>query len=847
VKSRQTLCAALVAAAAIGNSTAIADTLTFEAGREFEIDLGPLASRTQGKPISPSSSGPPYRVTGTDSNTNTLYEYFTDNPYFNTGRPAWQNEGTVYLAGGGSYSVATNQTYTDFAGVERTGIVRMQQGSNCGPHPNTHPVTGNPSYCAVFGPEIWTAPFSATAGQALSVDYAASDNSDDYEVYGYLVAVDCSDPQDLNTCDYGGGQGENATDPTTTHTVFLYGRGDRLNWSPASGEVPADGVYRFRFTNGSYDGTGGKALGNFFYVDPNSLVVATAQKITFAQPDDRIRDPDDTDQTPFYGDFTVEPTVLSGATIVLTSDTPANCTVSDANADGVWDVDIDDAGNGQDVCTLVATAAAGTYGGVDYAAATPVSRSFLVLDTPIAPSNTSAPAIITGGTVESRTTITFDEGAWTNGGATVTATTYQWVEVDLGDSSETDIPGATGEFYCIDDALVGSGLKVIVTKTNAVGATSSESSPTSAVVQGSGACDVESPSVTLTPTLLANNTIRVDVLFSEPVTRLEVSDFELDGPAAPISFTGSGSTYSVIFPADSGITNVRLPAAVAIDASGNDNTASNTVTIGDLDQDGIPDTVEGTVDTDGDGIPDSQDTDSDGDGIPDSEETAGDTDNDGTPNYLDDDSDGDGVSDADEGSGDLDGDGTPDSQDDDVDGDGIADASDDFPFADTSVSALSGSNTVRLLSRPASQSSSCSIDEDAFDPDASFPDTTEYVPYGRAVSFRFAGCAIGETITVSVDFGETLPAGSQIHKVDEATWSAPLVDVTLEGRVFSYTLTDGGDRDADGVANGVIVDPVTASLPRGNGGPTAIPTVPAMLLWLMSVLVAFAGAVRLRR
>jgi hypothetical protein len=146
------------------------------------------------------------------------------------------------------------------------------------------------------------------------------------------------------------------------------------------------------------------------------------------------------------------------------------------------------------------------------------------------------------------------------------------------------------------------------------------------------------------------------------------------------------------------------------------------------------------------------------------------------------------------------------------------------------------------LSHPPAQ-----VDEDAFDPDASFPDTTEYVPYGRAVSFRFAGCAIGETITVSVDFGETLPAGSQIHKVDEATWSAPLVDVTLEGRVFSYTLTDGGDRDADGVANGVIVDPVTASLPRGNGGPTAIPTVPAMLLWLMSVLVAFAGAVRLRR
>ncbi len=64
-------------------------------------------------------------------------------------------------------------------------------------------------------------------------------------------------------------------------------------------------------------------------------------------------------------------------------------------------------------------------------------------------------------------------------------------------------------------------------------------------------------------------------------------------------------------------------------------------TIGDMDGDGIPDDVEGCVntvparDTDGDGIPDCKDLDSDNDGIPDSVEGTGDWDGDGIPNYID--------------------------------------------------------------------------------------------------------------------------------------------------------------------------------------------------------------------
>ena len=68
---------------------------------------------------------------------------------------------------------------------------------------------------------------------------------------------------------------------------------------------------------------------------------------------------------------------------------------------------------------------------------------------------------------------------------------------------------------------------------------------------------------------------------------------------------------------------------------------------GDGDHDGIPDGVEGVIDTDGDGLPDAYDQDSDGDDLPDSQEGDGvptrDTDGDGVPDYRDPDSDNDGV------------------------------------------------------------------------------------------------------------------------------------------------------------------------------------------------------------
>ncbi|MEQ1503259.1 MAG: MopE-related protein [Myxococcota bacterium] len=94
---------------------------------------------------------------------------------------------------------------------------------------------------------------------------------------------------------------------------------------------------------------------------------------------------------------------------------------------------------------------------------------------------------------------------------------------------------------------------------------------------------------------------------------------------------------------------------------------SNTVEAGqgsdpytdDTDHDGVPDGLE-LQDSDGDGTMDFADPDDDGDGVPTADEGAYDPDGDGIPNYLDPDSDGDGIDDRVEGAADDDCDGVPD-------------------------------------------------------------------------------------------------------------------------------------------------------------------------------------------
>jgi len=110
----------------------------------------------------------------------------------------------------------------------------------------------------------------------------------------------------------------------------------------------------------------------------------------------------------------------------------------------------------------------------------------------------------------------------------------------------------------------------------------------------------------------------------------------------------------------------------ATDDNPDNNTISKTILVlGDMDGDGITDSVD--TDRDGDGVNNEDDA------FPDNRNESADTDGDGVGNNQDDDDDNDGVLDADDAfsdnplySSDLDGDGIPDEEDSDTDGDGLS-------------------------------------------------------------------------------------------------------------------------------------------------------------------------------
>ncbi|NDD63549.1 MAG: hypothetical protein EBZ36_06175, partial [Acidobacteria bacterium] len=170
-------------------------------------------------------------------------------------------------------------------------------------------------YNSVFGPELYTTPFQATAGQALSFDWAAASGGDHYEAYGFLVKL-----VDSN------GNGDFADEDASSiaangiHYVLSYGRSDVVGWTTSSGAIPSDGWYRFRFVTGSYDGSGGQYLGAAMYVDPQ-VIVGQPNVITFSMPPYLVGGA--TAQN-----TTITATASSGGLVNFTSIDTSSCTVS---------------------------------------------------------------------------------------------------------------------------------------------------------------------------------------------------------------------------------------------------------------------------------------------------------------------------------------------------------------------------------------------------------------------------------------------------------------------------------------------------------------------------------------
>lgn len=425
----------------VGSATpARALSPVFENTPAAGVALGSLASRSQCGTLTKQGIGP-YTMSGTDATSGDSYSYVTDKNYippaqmYESGEAA-VNQQSMY------FTTSQNQSYAN-----RSGVIQLSSSGSIGPYPNT--CNNHATYGSAFGPEVWTEAFPATENQSISFDWAAAGGGDDYEAYGYLVEVSASG----NTYDYGS---------SATSTLVSYGRGQNQGWVTSSGTVPSTGYYRFRFVNGSYDATGGKALGASMYID-SAISVASANTIAFAQPSDIVRS--GSNQT-----FTISASASSGELVSFTSSTTSRCTVgSSTDSNGTSTATVTVLANQTGTCIISANSSSNN----SYVAAATVTQSFSILQGATAPTTSGGTSI--SGDIAYGETLTANDGTWGDGGSAVTATAYQWQSCNPSSCTWADISGATSSTYVVGTNDVGNQLRVRVTKTNSIGSLTANS------------------------------------------------------------------------------------------------------------------------------------------------------------------------------------------------------------------------------------------------------------------------------------------------------------------------------------------------------------------------------------
>ena len=95
------------------------------------------------------------------------------------------------------------------------------------------------------------------------------------------------------------------------------------------------------------------------------------------------------------------------------------------------------------------------------------------------------------------------------------------------------------------------------------------------------------------------------------------------------------------------------------------------------------------------------------------------------------------------------------------------------------------------------------------------------------VSYKIGGIAPGESVTVRLTFPSPPVDDMICFKLDSEGFSE-VMDAAFTGNEVLITLVDGGAGDADGEANGVIVDPVGIGVPVEElpDGPSPSPDPP---------------------
>lgn len=125
------------------------------------------------------------------------------------------------------------------------------------------------------------------------------------------------------------------------------------------------------------------------------------------------------------------------------------------------------------------------------------------------------------------------------------------------------------------------------------------------------------------------------------------------------------------------------------------------------------------------------------------------------------------------------------------------------------------------------------------------------VPHGL-LKLNTDGCDAGALVTVRLTYPDDLPSGAEYWKwgrtADNTAQHWYRIPATLQGRIVSFVLRDGGLGDDDLLANGRVEDPSALVLPAAvvGGTPAAIPSLSEWAVALLSLLMG-GLAIRLRR
>jgi hypothetical protein len=158
----------------------------------------------------------------------------------------------------------------------------------------------------------------------------------------------------------------------------------------------------------------------------------------------------------------------------------------------------------------------------------------------------------------------------------------------------------------------------------------------------------------------------------------------------------------------------------------------------------------------------------------------------------------------------------------DLDGDGVPD---DVQAGIKSIVTADGAHKIGIQAGGSGGgafiTSIESADEDVIDLDVDVDGIIDQMPFGM-VNFKLIVDAPGDEAVVTVHFSEPVPAQGRWYKYDPMhhAWSdfSSHAVFSADRKSMTLTLRDGGAGDADGVVNGIIIDPAGVVMPSSSSG-----------------------------